>query len=166
MIASFLSIENQRGESIIRRDNPPMLTQSQSVAQQSPPPDEKNRKFLSDRFCAASVWLAQADRRSPSPLPLQTGHIRSEKSKLAPASVLVPSGELFATPTRQVNQFLRTYAFLNCCNILELNVLCWTAKMFGIGEIGNALLAKLVLMSGRARSFCGTQLATHVRCKG
>jgi hypothetical protein len=52
VIASFLSSENQRGESIIRRDKPPMLPQSQSVAQQSPPPEEKKRKFLSDGFRA------------------------------------------------------------------------------------------------------------------
>jgi hypothetical protein len=34
-----------------------MLTQSQSVAQQSPPPDKKKRKFLSDGFRALSAGL-------------------------------------------------------------------------------------------------------------
>jgi hypothetical protein len=69
VIASFLSSENQRGESIIRRDKPPMLTQSQSLAQQSQPSDQKKGKFPTRRFALfphASTRLLD-DKMSSSP---------------------------------------------------------------------------------------------------
>lgn len=131
MIASFLSSENQRGESIIRRDKPPMLTQSQSLAQQSQPSDQKKQKFPTRRFALtprASARLLD-DKMSSSP----HGRLATSQSKVSdPCSGFHsdPSGELFAASPREVNWPDSTYAHSGFRKSLWTNALRRAAKLF------------------------------------
>jgi hypothetical protein len=135
VIASFLSSENQRGESIIRRDKPPMLTQSQSLAQQSPPSDQKKGKFPNPTACALSACFSPASRRHK--VIVAHGRLATSQSKVSEpclGSHPDPSGELFAASPPKVNWPDSTYAHSGFRKWLRAHILRRAAKLFVAGE--------------------------------